>query len=410
MKRTILKIVLILLSILLIAEIGAIGLLHFGILEMPGTPEVPTEPAQTEGTLPTETAAPTTEPAAEPTVAPTTEPTAPPTTAPATEPATEPTAAPTEAPTEPGPEHFTLTFVGDCTLGSDTTHYNVKYSLIWTVGEDYDYPFRNVRQYFENDDLTMINLEGVFTDEGYPVGGMFSFRGPPAYTNILTGSSVEAVTLANNHAMDYGQKGYESTKSLLDASGIHYVERDGSKLFTTESGLTVGLYAALYLVDEWDMKEEIQQLRDDGAEIVICAMHWGVEGSYRPQGQHETWARMAIDAGADIVYGHHPHVLQRIEEYNGGIIYYSLGNFCFGGNNYPQDLDTAILQQEVIRDLDGSISLGELTIIPASCSSLPVQNNFQPTPYEEGTKEYDRAMSKLDGTFKGYDLTVDYGE
>lgn len=110
----------------------------------------------------------------------------------------------------------------------------------------------------------------------------------------------------------------------------------------------------------------------------------------------------------DIVYGSHPHVLQPVEEYGDGIIYYSMGNFSFGGNNYPRDLDSVILQQEVIRDPDGAITLGELTMIPCSISSLPVQNNFQPTPYEEGSTEYLRVMDKLTGDWKGADLVVDY--
>ena len=148
----------------------------------------------------------------------------------------------------------------------------------------------------------------------------------------------------------------------------------------------------------------------EGAEIVICAFHWGTEGSYRPTDAQKRFGRAAIDAGADIVYGHHPHVLQPIEEYKDGYIFYSLGNFSFGGNHFPRDMDSAILQMEVIRDLEGNVSLGELTIIPVSISSRSGQNNFQPIPYEEGTKEYERTMSKLDGSFTGPDLVVDYSD
>ena len=325
-----------------------------------------------------------------------------------TEPETEPTETePTE--TEPTEERFTLTFVGDCTLGSDPSHYGIMYSFIWTIGEDYDYPFRNVVQYFENDDFTIVNLEGTFCDEGSSSGAMFTFRGPTEYVNILTGSSVEAASFANNHTMDYRQAGYDSTLETLKENGIAYVERDSSTLVTTESGLTIGLYAFFYTQDVEDMTAEIAALREQGAEIVICSAHWGKEGSYRPMVTQKDPAHAAIDAGADIVYGHHPHVLQPIEEYGDGVIYYSMGNFCFGGNTYPKDLDSAILQQEVIRDPDGTVHLGERTIIPVSCSSIPVQNNFQPTPYEEGTKEYDRIISKLDGSWDGPDHVVDYG-
>ena len=340
-------------------------------------------------------------------------------------PETEETAAPTEAETEPtgettvptepeteptGPqeERFTLTFLGDCTIGSAPKQMNVMYSILWYIGEDYGYPFRNVMEYIENDDLTVINLESTLYEGGSSSGALFTFRAPTKYVNVITQNSIEAVSFANNHTMDYLQAGYDSTLATLEEANVPYVEKDGSLLLTTESGLTVGIYALAFTQDKKDMEKEIADLRSQGAEVIIVSAHWGEEGSYRPSSSQTEMAYAAIDAGADIVYGHHPHVLQKIEEYNGGIIYYSLGNFVFGGNHWPQDLDSAILQQQIIRDTDGTISLGELTIIPVSCSSLPVQNNFQPTPYEEGSEKYERAMSKLDGTFKGGNLIVNY--
>lgn len=394
MSRKTLKVLLAVFAVLLAAELVFIGVRSWkearaGAASL-AQDTLPTETLPPETEAPTETTMPT-ETVTETTVTEETDPTE-----------TEP------AETEPREQRYVLSFAGDCTLGSDPSHYGVMYSFIHTIGEDYDYPFRNVVEYFENDDFTMVNLEGVFADSGQSSGARFTFRGPTAYTQILTGSSIEAVTLANNHTMDYGNAGYQSTKDVLTEAGVTYVEKNGSALYTTESGLTIGMYAAAFSVDTYDMKTEIAQLRSKGAEIVVAAMHWGNEGQYRPTGQQQTWAHAAIDAGADIVFGHHPHVLQKIEEYNGGVIFYSMGNFCFGGNNYPQDLDSAILQQEVIRDENGKVRLGELTIIPVSCSSLPVQNNFQPTPYKEGSKEYNRVISKLDGSWTGPDLVVNY--
>ena len=87
------------------------------------------------------------------------------------------------------------------------------------------------------------------------------------------------------------------------------------------------------------------------------APHWGVEGSYRPTQEQMDLAHAAIDAGADIVWGSHPHVLQPIEEYKDGLILYSMGNFCFGGNGAPEDLDTVLIQQEVVKTPDGRVSL-----------------------------------------------------
>ena len=317
---------------------------------------------------------------------------------------------PTEPPYDPEANTFVLTFVGDCTLGSDTRMYGSPHSFIGTIGEDYDYPFRNVAEFFRDDDLTIANLEGVLKDEGYaPKEQGFSFRGPTAYTQILTGSSVEAVTLANNHIYDYGNAGVESTRTALEQAGVDYVERDDWTILTTERGLKVGLYGAFFTVDMEKLSAAIEEMRQQGAELIVMAIHWGGEGYYRPIAEQEALAHKIIDAGVDIIYGTHPHVLQKVETYGDGIIYYSLANFCFGGNHWPPDLDTAILRQQVIRGEDGVVRLGELTCIPASVSSMEKQNNFQPTPYEEGSEEYDRAMSKLDGTYTGYNLAVNYG-
>lgn len=327
---------------------------------------------------------------------------------------TEPTAIPTTEPaetepveTEPQEERFLLTFVGDCTFGSNPTNYFAGYGFIKTVGEDYRYPFQNVIGFFENDEFTMVNLEGPLTDVGNPMQKKHTFRGPTSYVNILTENSVEAVTIANNHTMDYGQTGYDSTLATLDAAGIPYVERDGSTVVTTKNGLTIGIYGAVYyLLDVEDMVAEITAMKEQGCDLIIFAPHWGTEGTYHPTTQQTEVGHAAIDAGADIVYGSHPHVLQPIEEYNGGIIYYSLGNFSFGGNGYPQDYDTALIQQEVIRDADGNVTLGERTIVPANVSSISGRNNYQPTPYEEGTEAYSRVLAKLDGTWGGPNLKI----
>ncbi len=308
-------------------------------------------------------------------------------------PPTEETIPPTTQPA--GPEEFVLTFVGDCTLGSDKTTYGAMNSFISVIAEDYDYPFRNVVEYFRDDDLTMVNLEGVLANGGTPSNGEFSFRGPTAYTQILTGSSVEAVAFANNHTRDYYQAGYDSTCQALEEAGIPYVQKDDTMLYTTESGLTVGFCAACMTVDTQLVTHQVQQLRQQGAELIVMALHWGVEASYRPLAEQETLAHQLIDAGVDIIYGTHSHTLQKIEYYGDGIIYYSLGNFSFGGHHWPRDLDSVLLRQYVIRETDGTVHLGDTELIPVSISSTSPSNNFQPTPYEVDSQEYQRVLEKL---------------
>ena len=336
-----------------------------------------------------------------------------------TQPTTEAATAPTEEetlpaettePTEPQPESYYLTFAGDCTLGSVPSMFGVDSGFVKTVGTDYDYPFANVKDIFENDDFTMVNLEGVFAENGTPQDKEFTFRGPTDYTKILTGSSVEAVTLANNHSYDFGQKGYDSTKDALDNAGICYVEENKIRIFTTERGLKIGLYADAFNLSVDDIRENIQKLKNAGAEVIVCAFHWGEEGKYRPGQAQQDFAHAALEAGAHVVFGHHPHVLQRVEQTAEGVIFYSMGNFSFGGNTAPRDMDSVIAQLEIIKDPSGKIHVGQLDLIPACISSAEGYNNYQPTPYEEGTEAYDRVMDKLNGNFTGSDLTVNYEE
>lgn len=385
-RKTVIIIIILVLEVAILA--GAVG--AFFWLER--------DSQSAETTVPPTTVPPTTVP---PTTVPPT--TVPPTTVP---PTTEEETLPPET-TEPEPEYFTLTFVGDCTLGSEPESMGSG-SFVKVIGEDYGYPFRNVAEYFHNDDATFVNLEGVFADKGDAQDKMFTFRGPLAYGNILTEGSVEAVTLANNHTMDFGEEGFRSTKGVLDGRRIHYAQQDSSVIFNTKTGLRIGMYAVSFEMDKEDMAAEVAQLREKGAEIVILALHAGKEGSYRPTTKQKEYAHAAIDAGVDIVWGHHSHRLQPIEEYNGGIIYYGLANFSFGGNRGPRDMDSVIVQQQIVREPDGTVHRGELTLIPCSMSSVKSVNNYQPTPYEPDSKAWKRCLSKLDGTFTGPDQIPSY--
>ena len=310
-----------------------------------------------------------------------------------TEQTTEPTPVPT---TEPPEERFLLTFAGDCTFGSNPVNRYALYSFENTVGDNWAWPFANVLSYFEMDDCTLVNLEGTLTETGTKLIKAFNFKGSPEYVKILTENSVEAVSLANNHSMDYGQEGYDNTRATLSAAGIPYAETNSSVVFTVESGLTIGIYGTVYYsMDVEDMVQEIAAMKEAEVDVIIFAPHWGAEEYYKPNNVQVDAAHAAIDAGAHIVWGSHPHVLQPVEIYNGGIICYSMGNFSFGGNLYPSDYDTALIQQEVIRHPDGTVTLGETTIVPCCLTSEKGHNNFQPTPYEPGSEAYLRTMEKL---------------
>lgn len=305
----------------------------------------------------------------------------------------------------PEPVAYVLSFAGDCCL-ANLKGWSADEYFMGTVGDNYEYPFANVWNYFSQDDCTFINLENPLTDGGTAANNPFVFRGPTAYTGILTAGSVEFANVVNNHALDYGESGLADTMAALDGVGIHYAQDGHYTVFTTASGLTLGVYTQLFPQSAEGLEAVIADMRNQGAEIVIVCFHWGSEYYYKPHDSQIEIGHGAIDAGADIVYGHHSHILQPVEEYNGGVIFYSLGNFCFGGNTNPEDKDTAILQQVVIREPDGTVHLGELIRIPCSVSSTERYNNFQPTPLEPGTDAYQRVLSKLDGTFGKTKLTV----
>ena len=372
-------ILLIVLTCILLGMIGFIIYDHFASQNNP-------LPAPTEATAPPPvTEAPTEPPTEAPTEAPTEE--------------------PTEAPTEPEPIEYTLTFVGDCCL-ANLKGWSTSAYFIGTVGDDYTYPFSNVQDYFATDDCTFINLECALTDSGNSASKQFVFKGPTNYTQIMTLGNVEFANVVNNHSKDYGQEGYTDTLAALDEADLLYVEQRDTLVFTTDSGLTIGVYADLYPEDIDGLDEKIAAMRENGAEIVIVIMHWGQEYFYKPNDTQTELGHAAIDAGADIVYGTHPHVLQPVEAYNGGVIYYSLGNFSFGGHTNPEDKDSAIIQQTVIREPDGNVHLGEMTIIPCSLSSVSHTNDFKPTPLEPDTNSYDRVLSKLDGTYDKTKISI----
>lgn len=327
---------------------------------------------------------------------------------PTPEPTPEPMPEPTPEPTpEPQPEYFTISLIGDCTLSSGPYNDNYDFGYWKTVGEDYAYPFAKTAYLFENDDCTIANLECVLSEYEIPTDKNFVFRALPEYVNILTEGSVELVTLGNNHVQDYGERGYADTKAVLDEAGIAYAGRDERVIYETASGLKIGMYAVSFGSDA-QIKAGIKALKDDGAEFIIAALHWGDEGSYKVNGLQRQQGHAAIDAGADIVYGSHPHTLQPVEEYEGKYIYYSMGNWTFGGNTNPRDKDTVLLRLTVMRDVDGTVSLREIENIPCSSSGETNRNNYQPVLLAEDDERYARVLSKLDGTFTGADLTINY--
>ena len=294
------------------------------------------------------------------------------------------------------PVSLTVSVVGDCTLGTDENFdYDTSLNAYY---ENYgaDYFFANVKSIFSADDLTIANFEGTLTDSEAREDKQFAFKAPAEFADILTAGSIEAVNTANNHSHDYGEQSFSDTMAALDSRGIVHFGYDETAVMEIK-GIKVGLVGIYELNDhlgrEEQLKQNIAKVKEDGAQIVIVIFHWGNEKEEIPDSNQTTLGRLAIDEGADLVCGHHPHVLQGIEEYKGKNIVYSLGNFCFGGNSYPSDMDSMIFQQTFTVDQNGLKEDNVTNIIPCSISSDYDYNNYQPTPAEG--EEADRILQKI---------------
>ena len=315
------------------------------------------------------------------------------------------------------PVSLTLSVVGDCTLGTDETFdYDTSLNAYY---ENYgaDYFLQNVKDIFSTDDLTIANFEGTLTDSDEREDKTFAFKAPASYASILTGGSVEAVNTANNHSHDYGEQSFNDTLAALDDAGIVHFGYDETAVMDVK-GIKVGLVGIYELYDhlerEQQLKDNIAKVKADGAQLIVVIFHWGNETETVPDSNQTTLGRIAIDEGADLVCGHHPHVLQGIETYKGRNIVYSLGNFCFGGNSSPSDMDTMIYQQTFTIDADGIKKDNVTNIIPCSISSAAYDgyNNYQPTPAEGD--EATRILGKINersswiSTAEGSTFTAKY--
>lgn len=287
---------------------------------------------------------------------------------------------------------------GDCTLGTDA-YFDPSTSLpAYADKYGLDYFLSNVRGVFTADDLTIVNFEGTLTRSAARADKTYAFKGDPSYTEILTSGGVEACNLANNHSHDYGADSYTDTKTALQGAGLTTFGYDETAVLEI-NGVKVGLVGVYELAKlegcAEDLEAAMADVKAQGAEVILVSFHWGIERNYVPNQAQISLAHRAVDLGASLVIGHHPHVLQGIEAYNGVNIVYSLGNFCFGGNKNPSDKDTLIYQQTfTVRDGQVQIDLENgVNLIPCSLSSQSSRNDYRPTP--ASGSEAERILDKL---------------
>jgi poly-gamma-glutamate capsule biosynthesis protein CapA/YwtB (metallophosphatase superfamily) len=252
-----------------------------------------------------------------------------------------------------------LSFAGDCTFANHFEDY---------VGDRFGYPFERF-DLLSKADISMVNLENPITQRTQRVKKQFNFKMNPKYLGVLQSAGIDIVTVANNHIFDYGPEGLLDTIHLLDSVGIKHVgagrnaeEARKGVLFDIK-GFRIGFLgcfgagafaatssqAGVAPRSEAMVTRDIQSLRQiDKADYVVVSIHWGTEKALHTEEWQVNLAHSVVDAGADLVVGHHPHVLQGIERYKNAFIAYSLGNFLFGGNS-RSTYDTAVLKVELGR-------------------------------------------------------------
>ena len=309
---------------------------------------------------------------------------------------------------EDGSVIVTISATGDVTIGGDTrkSGKSIFDKQLEKEPSGLSFPMENVADLFAADDMTIVNFEGTLTTTKSATSNTYSFAAPPEYVQVLTSGNIEAVSLENNHIMDHGETGYADTCQTLENNGIVYSGHLGSAIYTTDTGVSIGMlsyqtfngnYPVIYNAIEGD----IAALRSAGCQLVIVSYHWGEEKDYLPNERQVPLGRATIDAGADLVIGHHSHRINPIEEYNGKYICYSLGNFSFAGNIKPDDMDTFIFQQRFRVYPDGRVDNEGFRIVPCSISSQESVNDFKPTPKDEaGAQAIVERLLELNAKFE----------
>jgi len=305
------------------------------------------------------------------------------------DPADTATVAPLPVSKENEKKEITVSAIGDVTLGQDD-----KFQYTGSFNQYYkqsgaEYFFSGVKKILSEDDLTIANLEGTLTkatekpDKSFQGDNAFFFKGSPSYAAILKDGSIEAVDLANNHSMDYMDEGYRDTVAALDNTGIKSYGYDNVAIYEKD-GIKIGLIGVNTLGKleegvnltklEFDLANKIQVLKDQTS-LIIVSFHWGTENKSTPTSEQRELGRLAVEQGAGLVLGHHPHVIQPIEMYEGKSIVYSLGNFVFGGNSNPRDKTTEIFRQTFSFENGKLVGINSPLIIPCKLST-----SFRPEP------------------------------
>lgn len=309
-----------------------------------------------------------------------------------------------EQPEQKADGEVTISLLGDCSIGDTIGNIGNAASYHSAVDKNgYGWPFSLVSDYLKNDDLTVANLEAVLTSLTRHSSKKYNLKAEPDHVNILTEGGIEMVNTVNNHCMDFYNDGYEESLSILDAAGIGHFGLVTSNHVTYDdlgvadlSGIRVGFLGISYPqdTDQKKIAARIRTLKEEkGCDVVIVSLHWGRETYMTPSSWQMPYAKKVIDAGADAVYGHHPHVIQPIQFYKGKPILYSTGNFTFGTIS-KLDPSTGIFQLTYARNEAGEAELRRLRVIPCNTQGSPDYRPIEVTDPEARQAIFKKLMLK----------------
>ncbi len=260
-----------------------------------------------------------------------------------------------------------------------------------------DYPFEKMdKNYLRVNDILLANLEGPVTDNAIKTSKAIAFRFPAETAALLKKYYFDVFSLANNHALDMGPGGYADSKKYLSGAGLKFfgdprgINDDSvSRLVVQGQKIAfLGLEEVTYKIDDKKAVETIKNLVSEGYKV-IPVVHWGIEYTHKPNARQLDLAHKFIDAGAIMVIGHHPHVVQAYENYNGRPIFYSLGNAVFD-QYWSADTQVGLSAAMVISDKDIEIYLVPLNIIR---SQVEIMNDVQARKFLEKFVTYGNPVS-----------------
>ena len=290
---------------------------------------------------------------------------------------------------------ITIAAVGDCALGRNQY---IDYLGSWDNlfnREGAAYFFKNVKGRIQGADIAIANLEGALTDDAPQKTCFHRLRtdkaalreylhgGKRAYASALVEGGFNVVTFANNHNLDYGLQGFLDTIDACKQAGLDIAYYD-HVVRKVVNGITVGILsvdatACTPDIAEWYVRAGLADLRRDCA-LVVCCMHWGQNYVELPNEEQTRLGHLCIDLGADVVFGCHAHILQGVERYKGRYIFYSMGNFSYGGRAVPKDVDTGIFKQ-TFTFVDGKLAVDDnVEFVPCWMSQKADVNDFCPLP------------------------------